>query len=406
MKFSNLKSAIKQSKQRGSVALLLLICVLWIAAVSVAQVATQSRVTGLQLGDTPEGSRVTVVSDAALADYEAFRRGDRFYVKIPMANLATAVPTFRAAGFDDMQVQRQSGSVMISFKLQPGATARVNQRGNRLEVIFSSPIRTGANSAAGANRSYPVSRDRGPDAAGPIPEDTTASASRTRVVGNQNAAVDESRFSPSVFPRGSKTSSSSSKNSNNSKVAPSGPVTQPSTAVNSATPTSSPSSILSPGNPNTYTPVGSSSPTTTVSSTTNPVGSNTSAGWRNRFESAKRWMLANKLATFLGALILLSLIIYLMLAMRGRRENGYKARSAKTPKVQPTFRAGEELREVAATNAAVKQSEVPKQTAARSAAAASSANTDRVVTKPTRVSTPVAQAEQNSEPEDREVFEL
>jgi len=31
---------------------------------------------------------VTIVSDSALNDYEAFRRGDRFYVKIPQAEFA------------------------------------------------------------------------------------------------------------------------------------------------------------------------------------------------------------------------------------------------------------------------------------------------------------------------------
>ncbi len=45
--------------------------------------------TSLQLGDAVEGSRVSVVSDSALSDYEAFRRGDRFYVKIPLAEFAT-----------------------------------------------------------------------------------------------------------------------------------------------------------------------------------------------------------------------------------------------------------------------------------------------------------------------------
>lgn len=79
---------------------------------------------------------MTVVSDSALNDYEAFRRGDRFYVKIPLADFSSALPQLRADGFEDVQVQRVGDNVVVSFKLQPGATARVEQRSNRLDVIF------------------------------------------------------------------------------------------------------------------------------------------------------------------------------------------------------------------------------------------------------------------------------
>ncbi len=401
MKLRTPKTAIKETKQRGTFALLLVTCLLWLAAVTVAQVGTPSRVTGLQLGDTAEGSRVTILANTALGDYEAFRRGDRFYVKIPMADLATAVPTFKAAGFDDMQVQKQGSSIMISFKLQPGATARVDQRGTRLEVIFSSPGRFGAN-VSGSNRSLQPTRDRGSDAAGPMPQDIPFAASRTGVVGNQNASMDDNRFSRSVSPQGSRTSSSSK----NSNVASTG-LTAGSPGSNSPSPASSPSSILSPGNSNSYASLSSSTPTTTVAgSTSNPAGTNTGVGWRNRFESVKRWVLANKLATLLGAVILVSLVIYLVLAMRSRKQNGYKARSAKTPKVQPTYRAGEELGEASPASALANEAPAPRQEAARSAAAAPGANTGRVLTKPTVVSTPVAPAERNNEQEDREVFEL
>ena len=44
-------------------------------------------VATLRASDSPEGSRVALSSDQSLSDYEAYRRGDRFYVKIPAAEV-------------------------------------------------------------------------------------------------------------------------------------------------------------------------------------------------------------------------------------------------------------------------------------------------------------------------------
>ncbi len=384
MKISNLKTAFWQNTQRGRVALSLLICVLWVTAVSVAQVGTPSRVTGLQLGDTPEGSRVSIIANSSLGDYEAFRRGDRFYVKIPMADLATTVPTFRAAGFDDMQVQKQGSSVVISFKLQPGASARVDEHANRLDVIFSSPNRTTNRGAIGSQ----VSRDRGPDAAGPVPPGTAASTSRTGLVVAENPSFAESRLPSAVSRKNPKTAGDKT-----------------GTTVPSATPGSSPASILSPGNSTAYPPIGSSTPATSASSNSNAAGSNGGMDWKSRLAGLKQWMAANRLATLLAALIVLSLVAYLILAFRARNQNGYKAKSAKTPKVQPKYSPGEELREVSEIQPVVKATP-PQKPVAQSAAAGSTVGAGNILTRPTVVQTPASQPEQTNEPEDREVFEL
>jgi len=90
-----------------------------------AQSRNQKRIMSIQIGEVSEGSRVTVVSDSALNDYEAFRRGDRFYVRIPLAEFTAGQPHFRGDGFEDVQVQKVGDSIVVSFKLQPGATARV-----------------------------------------------------------------------------------------------------------------------------------------------------------------------------------------------------------------------------------------------------------------------------------------
>ena len=98
----------------------------------------RQHVTTLHSSDSPEGSRVAINSDQSLSDYEAYRRGDRFYIKLPAADVPRAEAT-RGRGFADVKVQRGADSTVISFRLQPGATAHVEQRSNKLDIVFSAP---------------------------------------------------------------------------------------------------------------------------------------------------------------------------------------------------------------------------------------------------------------------------
>src|SRR5713226_4965116 len=109
----------------------------------------RQHVATLRSSDTAEGSRVAINSDQSLSDYEAYRRGDRFYVRIPATDVPHAEAT-RGRGFADVKVQRGTDSTVLSFRLQPGATAHVEQRSNKLEVVFSAPG-TPRTSAAGPN---------------------------------------------------------------------------------------------------------------------------------------------------------------------------------------------------------------------------------------------------------------
>jgi len=104
-------------------------------------------VATLRSSDSPEGSRVALSSDQSLNDYEAYRRGDRFYIKIPAADVPRA-EALRGRGFADVKVQRSGDSTLISFRLPPGSSARVEQHGNRLEVVFTI---AGASSAIASN---------------------------------------------------------------------------------------------------------------------------------------------------------------------------------------------------------------------------------------------------------------
>src|SRR6266545_3312036 len=151
MKNKFLKSVDLESKQRCSIVLLSLVCSLWFAVMPVAaQSPNQKRITVLQPGAAAEGSRLTIVSDSALNDYEAFRRGDHFYVKIPLAESTSELPRCCGEGFKDVKVKRVGDSLVVSFRLQPGATARVDQRSNQLDVIFSAPNRTLRDNTANA----------------------------------------------------------------------------------------------------------------------------------------------------------------------------------------------------------------------------------------------------------------
>src|SRR5438445_4322279 len=98
-----------------------------------------------------EGSRVSLTTDQSLNDYEAYRTGDRFYVRIPPTDVPRA-QTARGRGFEDLKVQRNADSTVLSFRLQPGATARVEQRSNQLDVVFKAAGATASTSGANGPR--------------------------------------------------------------------------------------------------------------------------------------------------------------------------------------------------------------------------------------------------------------
>lgn len=97
------------------------------------------RIAPLRSADVPEGSRVTITSDSSLDDYTAYRSLDRFHVLIPQAQLSSAINNLRGRGFTDVQIERRGADLQLSFNLQAGVTAKVTQKFNRLDVIFSAP---------------------------------------------------------------------------------------------------------------------------------------------------------------------------------------------------------------------------------------------------------------------------
>ncbi|MFL6284762.1 MAG: HEAT repeat domain-containing protein [Pyrinomonadaceae bacterium] len=117
--------------------------------------------------DTSSGSRVTIKSDDPLNDYSAYRSGDRFYVVLPKS-AAGAISKGSGKGYTDVQVQQRGDSVVVSYKVQPGAKPRVEQKFNRLDVVFdvkegAQPAASGQDSSAAA-RQQPASENRNPNA--------------------------------------------------------------------------------------------------------------------------------------------------------------------------------------------------------------------------------------------------
>jgi hypothetical protein len=338
MKIKFLEAVVFKDIRRCGVVLFAFLFLLWIGTTpGSAQSKNPKRVTSLQLTGAAEGSRVTIVSDSALSDYEAFRRGDRFYVKIPLAYFSSSQPRFRGDGFEDVQVQKVGASVLVSFKLQPGASARVDQRSNRLDVTFSAPNRMarrnpvspGANRAVSGATVAPSPLDRRQTfqgreriTAGPIPP-STPQPYRERVV-SQRSSEERSRQSAraQAKPPGS---SNKNVNSGSATNTPTPDKSVSKTAVNPAS-TSAGYPSLSAATPKPH-----STPNAAVTS----AGVTESPKATSRIGALLQWFSAHRLTTVLVLLIVLGLIFFYGSGSNRRLMNTVKRNRLKAPRLKP-----------------------------------------------------------------------
>jgi len=381
MKTNSLQKLVMATTWRRTILVLSIVSVFCVVVISgAAQLKTQKRVTAVQLGDSVGGSRVTIVSDSSLSDYEAFRRGDRFYVKIPLASFAAAAPNFRGNGFEDVRAQNVGDSVIISFKLQSGATARVDQRSNRLDVIFSG-VAAGRTLPGTTATTYPTSRNRraayNSDSAGPVPpmspysSPLTARSSYpgpapapdngTSYTGGTGRNYRSTRPDNRANSGGQNTAGSvasprqSSQNERSYPVLKNSPGTTPSSAGSQATstgsnPTKGSNTASTSTAPGPTSPGSTSSPesTSTPGSTTSPgsaavtapsvyptpfnpyaqrpastplpvVSSTGESSWDSRMKTVKAWGRLNQNALIIAGLILLALLLGLGIWSRSRR---------------------------------------------------------------------------------------
>src|SRR5215210_4079658 len=89
--------------------------------------------------ETNHGSRVTITADDSLKDYRSYRSGDRLYVELPKSAAGAGGRGGSGKGYTDMQVEQRGDSVVLSYRVQPGVKSHVEQRFNRLEVVFDVP---------------------------------------------------------------------------------------------------------------------------------------------------------------------------------------------------------------------------------------------------------------------------
>jgi TolA-binding protein len=104
--------------------------------------ARRKRLAPLRTVGSPGGTRVVVASDAALSDYSAYRRGDDFCLRIPQAQADTTQRIVNGQGFTAARIEPTGGDVLLTFRLEAGATVRVAQNFNRLDIIFTSKTPT------------------------------------------------------------------------------------------------------------------------------------------------------------------------------------------------------------------------------------------------------------------------
>lgn len=128
----NFRSSRRRLRAASLCAVALLLCA---AAPAVAQ-TVKKRVVTVRGGDTQEGSRLILMADSPLDDYSSYAEGERVFVVIARSSLAGARSSARGRGFYDMRVEQKGEDVSISFMLRQGATVRIGQSFNRLELTF------------------------------------------------------------------------------------------------------------------------------------------------------------------------------------------------------------------------------------------------------------------------------
>jgi hypothetical protein len=103
---------------------------------SATSLAAPRRIVPLRLTDAPDGARVTIASDAPLDDYTSRFDGDNFYVLIPHSQASRSRAQITGRGFTSAQIEQRDDDVLLSFRLQMGASVRVSKGFNRLDVVF------------------------------------------------------------------------------------------------------------------------------------------------------------------------------------------------------------------------------------------------------------------------------
>ncbi|HYR77949.1 MAG TPA: HEAT repeat domain-containing protein [Pyrinomonadaceae bacterium] len=279
-------------------------------------------VATLRASDSPDGSRVSLSSDQSLNNYEAYRRGDRFYVRIPAADVPRAEAT-RGRGFADVKAQRSGDSTVVSFRLQPGATAHVEQHSNRLEVVFTMP---GGNTSTNAGRDT-TRRQSNPDSAVNRKANANKPSSSNSSSALRNANTSANRNANRAATRGPVPSNNNTASKSASLIAPSTNAGSKPGATPVATPKPDPST-----KPITTTAQKTASATPASQPTPAPQVQTRGTFLGRMKERVNYWILLaqlNPIPVAIGAGVLL-LIIALLILQRRRARETRRARPSRT----------------------------------------------------------------------------
>lgn len=256
--------------------------------------------------DSPAGGRATITSDAPLNDYEAYRSGNRYYVVIPQANAPSAPGGLRGRGYDDVQVHKRGNDTVLSFRLKPGTTAHVNQKFNRLEVVFNSP-----GDASGTTANTGTASGTSGSTTTPAAGNTNNSRSGATTAQNGNTST--------TSPAGGNTSTPGANTSTSAVAGSTPPLTavspDPTAALPTVTPTLGPTAETSPVAPSPTPPSDQlaqtqPAPSVPTAVTTTPAATGTSLGAVLR---------SNWLMVLIAALLLISIGLVAMTRARSRR---------------------------------------------------------------------------------------
>ena len=120
--------------------------------------ATALRRMAISVGQSAQGSRVRIISDAPLDGYRAFARDGKFCVLLRGADASSlAGRALAARGFTGVEAEQQGDDALLAFTTEPNFEPRVRAIFNQLEIVFVAQTqKTGGGSSSSNGASTPT----------------------------------------------------------------------------------------------------------------------------------------------------------------------------------------------------------------------------------------------------------
>lgn len=91
-------------------------------------------------GSATSGERVSIETSTRVSNYSMYFRAGRFYLALPRTTLQVFQDVLQGQAFSDAVVEKRDSDLLLSFVLRPGTSARVVERPDGLDVVFSSEL--------------------------------------------------------------------------------------------------------------------------------------------------------------------------------------------------------------------------------------------------------------------------